>query len=69
MILKIYGGILIGIRYIYGDNENRKIAAGDYGPLKQVACHIISQDLSFPDILNGNFPETALRYETQKVFV
>lgn len=53
--------------YIYGDNENRKIAAGDYGPLKQVACHVISQDLSFPDILNGDFPETALRYETQKV--
>ena len=53
--------------YIYGDNENRKIAAGDYGPLKQVACHVLSQDLSFPDILNGDFPETALGYETQKV--
>lgn len=52
---------------IYGDKANRKIAAGDYGPLKQVACHVLSQDLSFPDILNGDFPETALKYETQKV--
>lgn len=53
--------------YIYGDIENRKIAAGDYGPLKQVACHVLSQDLSLPGILNGDFPEAALRYETQKV--
>lgn len=52
--------------YIYRDDVNRKIAAGDYGPLKQVACHILSDGLSFQDILNGNFPEKALDYENQE---
>ena len=52
---------------IYGDKANRKIAAGDYGPLKQVACYVLNRDLSIKDILRGDFPENALEYENQEI--
>uniref|UniRef100_UPI0024310486 SIR2 family NAD-dependent protein deacylase n=2 Tax=Rothia TaxID=32207 RepID=UPI0024310486 len=53
--------------YIYGEEANRKIAEGKYGPIKQVACHVLKGNVNPKEMMNGRFVEEALEYESSDI--
>lgn len=53
--------------YIYGEEANRKIAEGKYGPIKQVACHVLKGNVNPKEMLSGRFVEEAMEYESSDI--